>query len=232
VSSNSTPGGGNQPDALEGAEGESDSNWLVSYADMMTLLMSFFALMFSFSKVDQDAFDKVRNSVAKQFGSVVIMPFAELNDKLKKVIADKKLENKVQVVQNGNSISIIFQGSTLFAPGSTDLNLESKDTISDFLDILHDQALTFPIIVEGHTDDIPISSDRFPSNWELSSDRAALILRMLEAKGFPRQHLQSQGYADTRPVAPNRDDKGNPVPENQSLNRRITIKILKDFPTS
>jgi chemotaxis protein MotB len=85
--------------------------------------------------------------------------------------------------------------------------------------------------VEGHTDDSPISSGRFPSNWELSSDRANLILRMLEAKGFPRPHLQSQGYADTRPIAPNRDDKGNVIPENRGLNRRITIKILKESPT-
>jgi chemotaxis protein MotB len=220
------------PDALEGIEGESESNWLVSYADMMTLLMSFFALMFSFSKIDQDAFDQVRNSVSKQFGSVLVMPFEKLDESLKKIIEKHKLEDRVKIKQNGNSISIIFQGSTLFEPGSTQLSQSSRDTISDFLDILHEQALSYPIIVEGHTDDTPISSDRFPSNWELSSDRSALILRMLESKGFTRSHLQSQGFADTRPVAPNRDANNNPIPENQSLNRRITIKILKEAPTN
>lgn len=58
---------------------EGDSNWIISYADMMTLLMSFFAIMFSFSKVDSAAFDEVRSSVAKQFGGVLIMPFETLN---------------------------------------------------------------------------------------------------------------------------------------------------------
>ena len=53
---------------------------------------------------------------------------------------------------------------------------------------------------------------------------------MLEAKGFPRSSLQAQGYADTRPLAPNRDEKGNVIPANQALNRRITIKILKEAP--
>jgi chemotaxis protein MotB len=210
------------------SEGDSDSNWIVSYADMMTLLMSFFALMFSFSKVDQTAFDRVRQSVAKQFGSVLVMPFQELSDSLKKVIDKRNLGNKVRVEQNGSSISIIFQGSTLFEEGSTDLNPASKDTISDFLDILHEQAIQFPIIVEGHTDDVPISSSRFPSNWELSSDRADLIVRMLEAKGFPDQNLQSQGFGATRPIATNRDEHGNPIPENQAINRRITIKVLKE----
>lgn len=215
---------------VDADEHGSDSNWIVSYADMMTLLMSFFALMFSFSKVDQSAFDRVRQSVSKQFGTEVIMPFQDLSDSLKSMIAKKNLEGKVKVEQNGNSVSIIFQGSTLFEQGSIDLNPNAKSTILDFLDILYERAKQFPILVEGHTDDNPIASSRFPSNWELSSDRADLILRMIEQKGFPHQNLESQGFGDTRPIASNRDEHGVAIPENQALNRRITIKVLKEFP--
>lgn len=209
---------------------EGDSNWIISYADMMTLLMSFFAIMFSFSKVDSAAFDEVRSSVAKQFGGVLIMPFETLNEQLKQVIAKRKMEDKITVAQTGSSIAVIFQGSALFNGGSTELSNDSRETISDFLDVLREHALHYPIIVEGHTDNSPISSEKYPSNWELSSARASLILRMLEAKGFPRSSLQAQGYADTRPLAPNRDEKGNVIPANQALNRRITIKILKEAP--
>src|SRR5690606_24811164 len=192
--------------------------------------MSFFAIMFSFSKVDTAAFDAVRKSVAKQFGGVIGMPFESLNAKLQEVIKKRNLEESVRTEQNGNSISVIFQGSTLFETGSTELGEVGKERISEFLDILREQAFQFPIIVEGHTDDSPISSDKFPSNWELSGARASLILRMLDAKGFKRDQLQAQGFADTRPVAPNRTEKGEIISENQALNRRITLKILKELP--
>jgi chemotaxis protein MotB len=209
---------------IEDAEG----NWLMSYADMMTLLMSFFALMFTFSKIDPDAFDKVRKSVSQQFGGVITMPFEQVRDKLEKLIEKKNLQDKVMIKQNSTSISIVFQGSTLFEAGSADLTMDSRETISEFLDILREQAFTYPIIVEGHTDDVPIASAQYPSNWELSSDRASLVLRMLESKGFQRTNLQAQGFADTRPIAPNRDAQGAPIAANEAMNRRITIKILKE----
>src|ERR1700722_2406415 len=106
---------------LEPAIEEAESNWLMSYADMMTLLMSFFALMFTFSKVDPEALDRVRRSVHAQFGGVIVMPFDAVNDKIEQLIEKKKLEDKVKVHQTSASISIIFEGSTLFETGSADL---------------------------------------------------------------------------------------------------------------
>ena len=211
------------------SEGESENNWIVSYADMMTLLMAFFALMFSFSKVDPAALDRVRQSVAKQMGTVVVMPFQDMADKLQGIIQSTNLAGKVTLQQTSNSIWVIFQGSALFEEGTIDLLPASKDTVSEILDVLKEQAIHFPIIVEGHTDDKPISSDQYASNWELSSARADLIVRMLVAKGFPPANLQSRGFADTRPLAPNRDAKGEPIPANQAMNRRITIKILREL---
>ena len=92
------------------------------------------------------------------------------------------------------------------------------------------QAKGFRVTVEGHTDDSPIYSKSFPSNWELSSIRAGTVVRLLESKGLPRADLRPVGLADTEPVVPNRDGSGTPIPENQAANRRILIRIQKQLP--
>jgi chemotaxis protein MotB len=212
------------------AEGESDSNWIVSYADMMTLLVGFFALMFSFSKLDTKKFDEIRSAVSKEFGGQYVMPFADLNANLQAVIKEKHLEDKVKIDRDGSEISVVFQGSVLFAEAAASLSDQSKDSISDFLDVLREKASKFPVIVEGHTDDTPINKPEFPSNWELSGARAAVVLRMLETKGFDHKLLRARGFADLKPIVPNRDANNNPIPENQAKNRRITIRILKELP--
>jgi len=204
--------------------------WLISYADMMTLLMAFFAIMFSFSRVDQKKFDALAHSVSTQFGGKVQMPFDDLTRTIEDLIKKKHLENKVSVEQDRSRMAIVFQGSTLFGAGEASLTPESKDTVSDFLDILREKAITYPVVVEGHTDDTPISTPAFPSNWELSGARASLILRMLESKGFTRTNLRAEGFADIEPVAPDENPDGTPNMENKSKNRRVTIRVLKELP--
>ena len=85
----------------------------------------------------------------------------------------------------------------------------------------------YNITVEGHTDDTPINTPRFPSNWELSTARAAAVVHFFLEQGIPAQKLRAAGYADTFPKAPNRDANGNPIPANQSLNRRVVITLEK-----
>ena len=164
----------------EEPEGGSDSNWIISYADMMTLLMAFFAIMFSFSKIDQEALDKVRESVSKELGMTVTLPFQGLYDQLKNLIDQKNLTDKIRVTQGTSSIVVVYQGSALFEAGSAELNSIHRDTISDLLDILYEGAKSFPIAIEGHTDDNPIANEKFPSNWELAGARAARVIRMCQ----------------------------------------------------
>jgi chemotaxis protein MotB len=83
------------------------------------------------------------------------------------------------------------------------------------------------IEVEGHTDDSPVSSEQYPSNWELSSARASNVVRYLVAKGFPAHRLRAVGLAATQPKAMNRDAAGTPIPANQDLNRRVVIRMIK-----
>ena len=84
---------------------------------------------------------------------------------------------------------------------------------------------TFTITVEGHTDDAPIHQPRFPSNWELSSQRATAVVRHLIDQGVDARNLQGIAYAHTRPVAPNRDGAGQPITSNRAKNRRVVIRI-------
>jgi chemotaxis protein MotB len=97
-------------------------------------------------------------------------------------------------------------------------------------DVLAEEAQGFRIVVEGHTDNIPIYSRDFPSNWELSAARASTVVRLLESKGLPRTNLRPVGLAETEPISPNTDEQGASIPENQAKNRRIVVKILKQLP--
>ena len=84
----------------------------------------------------------------------------------------------------------------------------------------------YVVLVEGHTDDTDIKSRRYPSNWELSSARAAKVISVFEKAGVKRDRLVAVGYGDTSTIYKNYDEEGNPIPENQRLNRRVTIKVL------
>ena len=79
--------------------------------------------------------------------------------------------------------------------------------------------------VEGHTDNVPISTARFPSNWELSSLRAVNVAKLLEAVGVKKDQLSAIAYADTRPKQPNLDSGGVAIPENQAMNRRVVVHV-------
>ena len=93
-----------------------------------------------------------------------------------------------------------------------------------------DEFRDYAITVEGHTDDTPIHTAQFPSNWELSTARAAAVVHFLLDQGIPARKLRAAGYADTFPKLPNRDADGNPIPENQAQNRRVVIKLEKIEP--
>jgi chemotaxis protein MotB len=80
--------------------------------------------------------------------------------------------------------------------------------------------------VQGHTDDSPINTPQFPSNWELSAARASAVVRYFAEKGIATERMRATGFADTIPKVPNRDPQGNPIRVNQEENRRITIRVF------
>lgn len=131
--------------------------------------------------------------------------------------------------QSGDRITTLQIGSAaFFGSGSAALSNAGKAILSDVAATLVSQEFAaYHITIEGHTDDMPISTPQFQSNWELSAARAAAVVRFLLDLGVPAGKLTASGYADTAPIAPNRNAEGTAIPDNQARNRRVVIRLEK-----
>lgn len=207
--------------------------WMGTYGDMITLLMAFFVLLFAISYPDPGKFEEIRDVMKEAFlNEEQQNEFTELNQNLQEIIEDKDLEESVKVELGTRGVKIEILGSSLFSSGSADLRDEMKGTISEIaisiMQLLDESNYKdYMIEVEGHTDDEPINSDEFNSNWDLSSIRASGIVEHLITEGIKRDKLKVVAMADSKPLLPNRDENGNPLIENQSKNRRVEIYINK-----
>ena len=118
--------------------------------------------------------------------------------------------------------------SAFFSSGQAELSDEGQRILGDLTAKLTSRNyINYSITVEGHTDDNPIHTPQFPSNWELSSARASAVVRFFIEHGIDPQRLRAAGYADVFPKVPNRDSHGNALPQNQAQNRRVIIKLEK-----
>ncbi len=208
---------------------DGEGNWLVSYADMMTLLLGFFVMLQAFSKFDTERLEQLKKTTAKELGVEYQMPYEELAAKLRQVLRDFNLDKEVELSQTDAGLSIISQGTLFFDSASPELKPRAWELVDKVGGILSESAKAYAIQVEGHSDDVPIVSSQFPSNWELSSARASTVVRLFESKGLPHASLRPVGFADTVPVAPNRDPAGKPLEENRAKNRRIVIRVQKQL---
>jgi chemotaxis protein MotB len=213
------------------ARGHSDDSelWLISYADMMTLLVGFFIVLFSFSKIDSNEYEKVKKETSKIFGGEYQKPFAKLSSQLHKVVDDNKMGDQVIIQESEEGVTITFRGALFFESGSTDLKAAGAGLLKKLIPTINENSQDMGIVVEGHTDNRPIVSPLFASNWELSSVRACTVLRTFLENKFNPDKIKAIGWGDRRPVVPNDDASGNPLPENEAQNRRVVIRILKNF---
>ncbi len=148
-------------------------------------------------------------------------------------IASTSLKQRLQsegtpvLEQEGERVHTVqISSNAFFPPGSATLSDSGKNVLRDVAANLKSARFAgYQITVEGHTDDEPISSGAFPSNWELSTARAAAVVRAFIESGIPAVRLRAAGYADTFPTVPNRDAFGRPIRENQSRNRRVVIRL-------
>jgi chemotaxis protein MotB len=206
--------------------------WLVSYADMMTLLFGFFVVMYTFAMAkiedDQDALIRVRREIARFFGGEFVQPYEKPIEEFSMAIGGTVLAQNIDTRLSPEGVEVIFKSSALFASGSAELHSSVEPLIWKLAELLRAGGLKSHIVVEGHTDDTPISSEtaklRYPSNWELGAARSSKIIRIFESVGFERNSLVALTFADTKPLAPNRDEQGQAIADNQAMNRRIVIK--------
>ncbi|BBP46710.1 membrane protein [Thiosulfatimonas sediminis] len=224
--------GAYQSAKLKKPKEEEQNEWLVTYADAMTLILGFFILILSMSIINQNRFEEVAQGLNDGLlkKEQEIKPLKALNANLKYTLLQHSILPQDALEMGDNYLKINLPGSMLFATGSAELGSKSKKLLADIAHNIEGFELPdFNIEIEGHTDNIPINTPRFPSNWELSSSRAISVLHVFLAQGIDGNKLKAIGYADTRPTAPNLDAQGNPIANNQQQNRRVEIKIAKNI---
>ncbi len=146
----------------------------------------------------------------------------KLAEQLQQMVQQNDLAGQVQVLSTAQSVTVRISDKILFASGKALLEDGGKALVQRLSAIL---AQTGGVIsIEGHTDNIPIKTAIFPSNWELSAARAAMVVRELVAMGLPANRLRAIGYAETKPVAPNSTTEG------RASNRRVELVITSDSP--
>lgn len=235
----------------DGAQ-ENHERWLISYADFITLLFAFFVVMYAISIVNEGKYAVLSEALGDAFGGRSVAPQAHTSVEpvlpLSHIVNRKRAEaarrerermeilakdltatlmplvksGQVRVTQNAHGIGIELNASVLFAQGEATLQQEAREVLGAVAGLLKDAPQR--IEVEGHTDNLPITNERFASNWELSAVRAASVVRLFIESGVQDVRLSAIGHGATRPVAP------NDTPANQARNRRVAVMILASVP--
>lgn len=208
-----------------------ESNWLVSYADMMTLLCGFFIMLFSMAKMDPPQYEKVREAMQKQFGKGEFQsPTKDMEKLVTQVLNEQGVAKDTSVKIEGSGVTVAFQSTLFFDTLSAEIRPEARELVAKLSQSLlakeKKDGKFHQIVVEGHTDSRPIIGGQFVSNWELSGARASRVVRFFLEQGFKPDHLTAIGYGDTRPEAPSRSPSGEYDEAALAKNRRVVLRIL------
>jgi len=233
---------------------ENSDRWLLTYADLITLLLAFFIVMYSMSRLDADKFNKMKTQLSSVLrGGSTIFPKGDEFDgagagmlkigdlkMIQKRIGDKlmlfgggsrgvvsgtpldaKMAEAISTEVTERGLIIHIKDQLLFESGKADLKDEAKEVLSLLADEF--KGIKNHIVIEGHTDNLPISTRRFPSNWELSTARATNVVRYLvENKIFDPVRVSARGFGEYRPIVSNASENG------RARNRRVDIVVLTD----
>lgn len=202
-------------------------DWLLTYSDMVTLILCFFILLGAISTIDPAKLQQVAQSMIKAMRGKVEQPIVSLQevaDKVSEIVQKQHLEEDVDVEVTPRGVVINAKGAIFFASGRAEILESAKPLLYTLTEEI--KRVPYNIAVEGHTDNVPISTPEFSSNWELSAARATQVVRFFIKQGVPKERLQAIAYADTKPRVPNTTPEGFPIPENQAKNRRVAIVFL------
>lgn len=206
---------------------EEDDSWMTSFADMATLLLAFFILLASISKVDVVLFEQVKAGMAEGIGRrEVTRPIEQMKLDMQDAVKSMQIEDVVGVGTDNQGLTLELASGAFFESGSAQFRPEGEAIFARVAATLAaDRYAGFQLEVQGHTDDVPIRTPQYPSNWELSSARASSVVRFLESLGVQPSRMRAVGFGDTSPKVPNRDPFGEPLSQNQEINRRVVIRI-------
>ncbi|MCK5852410.1 OmpA family protein [bacterium] len=218
--------------------------WMATFADLATLLMTFFVLLLSFANMDIVKFRQMAGSVKDAFGTQVETPgtfeeksdravtiqlteeedrtidMMQMGERIRKTVEEQGLEGKTEIKVDDSGVILTVDGTFMFDGGSAKLKPEFEKFLAEIANIIEEH--DYPLAIEGHSDNLPIKSPIYPSNWELSSSRATAVLRyLIEKYEVPAKRLMAVGYSDTRPLVANNS------PENRAKNRRVEFHFKK-----
>jgi len=205
---------------------DSSSSWLVTYSDAITLLLAFFVMILSVSDLNQGKIESLKEGLAEVISSEQpATPFNDIKQGLDDYVQQNGLEEQVSVTLDPRGISVEFSNVALYDSGSADLKPDSTPLLQELSRVIRDVSNGSHMIeVEGHTDNLPISNEQFPSNWELSAARATGIVKYLLASGIEKERLKASGYADSRPKE---DVSELSVDEQRKANRRVVVSVRR-----
>jgi len=213
------------------------SSFTLLYANLMVLLMTFFIVLVSMGKMEKE---KVKIGIYSfreaffsggagvlfgekepiDFDHLIRQEKIKLQEKISTSLKEALKEEKKQleIVPTDEGIAVRFPGKILFDLGEAKLKPEAKQILNQILPVL--KKYNYPLRVEGHTDNLPIHTEKFPSNWELSTARAINVIKYLGEKEIDKELLSAVGYGEHRPLFP------NDTPEHRAANRRVEIVII------
>lgn len=223
---------------------QEDEAWLIAYLDVVTLLLAMVVVMLAFSEPVSESFRGEKREIAldsqspvtqtaSDAGTTIVPPIAlpnpatapqrvegdpadvrEASDKPAVELGD--FGQGIEVSTGQGMVRFRISSEVLFASGDSSLTPAGREVIDRLLPAFN-QAPDHTIVVEGHSDNVPINTPRFPSNWELSASRAGAVVRHLETRGLNPTRLRAAGLAETRPMT------SNATPEGRNQNRRVEI---------
>jgi chemotaxis protein MotB len=216
-------------------EKKGGDSWIMTYGDMMSLLLTFFVLIVSFSSIQESKFQQVALSLQGAFGvmnkppTVVEMPqllIPEMSAKerqdilqeirrLERSLLDTGLDKEVDIKVTERGIAFRINAPFLFDTGRAELKAPNIAVLSKLAGFF--QRFDYPLRIEGHTDSVPIHNERFPSNWELSAARAVAVARFFQAEGVAPERMAAIGFGEYHPLA------ANDTTEDRAKNRRVEI---------
>mgnify|MGYP001818948202 FL=1 len=236
---------------ISSESGDGSPGWLTTFNDLVTLLMVFFVLLFTMGSVDTKAMEEFKNALQSGLGilgegsqvSIEVRNSRQelanaallrqavgegdpVDDQLEAVPIEEALdafaaEPGINVTYSNQGAHITFEDFLLFDFGKADINAGGLAFLDKMAGLI--QKIPYPVRVDGHTDNVPIHTARFPSNWELSIARAVSVVKYFAESGnINPQRLSAVGYGDTRPLVP------NDSPANRTKNRRVEIVLATE----
>lgn len=206
---------------------EGEGPWIVSYADMMTLLFCFFVIMNSFATFDVVEVAKKSASVAEHFNEGDPEKEA-INNLNEQIGGHPNLKGFATSEVRDGTLEIAFSSSLMFDDSDMVMQKDFLNNLDVLINLIKNKNPEYRIIVEGHTDSsFPKGAHSYKSLWEVSSLRAASVVDRFIHFNFDPKQLVSVGFGDSRPVVEEKTKDGRIILENKALNRRIIIKVLK-----